>query len=340
MSPRLIRICLLTLASLSLTQTLWAQKGGSGGGRSNNIPSNTPPSMPNVPSTTQPLFISGRVLLKGGGAPGEPVIIERVCNGSARREGYSDSKGQFQFQLGQNQIQDASESAGTLPDNSRSRRGLPGSTRMTLDGCEMRAVLAGFTSSSVPLRMENDFDQLDVGTIMLTRMGNVEGSTISATSMAAPKDAQQALDKGRKAGAENKFEEAEKQLNKAIRIYPQYAAAWSLMGELHRLQNNFEQAEKDYEQAIQIDPKFVNPYFGLSLIAVTKKKWMETARLTDQLIKLNAMAYPLAYYYNAAANYNTGNTDLAEQSARKYQSIDTQRIHSEVAVLLGNILVT
>src|SRR5437016_6743320 len=70
----------------------------------------TPPNSgrPSVPSNRnqqtsgtplQPMFISGRVMLEGGGALAEPVAIERVCNGVTRLEGYTDFKGQFEFQM-------------------------------------------------------------------------------------------------------------------------------------------------------------------------------------------------------------------------------------------------
>src|SRR5262249_29269193 len=154
---------------------------------------------------------------------------------------------------------------------------------------------------------------VDVGTIVLTRMGGVEGSTISVTSMVVPKNAREAFEKGRNLGNEKKFDEAIKELNKAVSIFPQYAAAWSLLGEIHRLQNEFAPARKEYEQALAADPKFVSPYFGLAAIAVVENKWADAARLTDQLIQLNAYAYPMAYFFNAAANLNLGNLDAAEQ---------------------------
>jgi len=55
-----------------------------------NIPTTRTPSTPDP--SLQPMFISGRVLLEGGGALAEPVAIERICNGVSRREGYTISK--------------------------------------------------------------------------------------------------------------------------------------------------------------------------------------------------------------------------------------------------------
>ena len=42
-------------------------------------------------------------MMYDGGAPPESVTIERVCStNSVRPEGYTDSKGHFSFNLGQN----------------------------------------------------------------------------------------------------------------------------------------------------------------------------------------------------------------------------------------------
>ena len=59
--------------------------------------------------------------------------------------------------------------------------------------------------------------------------------------MAAPKDAMRAYEKAQKIKAE-KPAEAEKELNKAVRIYPQFAAAWTLLGDIHRERNDFDAA--------------------------------------------------------------------------------------------------
>ena len=172
-----------------------------------------------------------------------------------RREGYTNAKGDFQFELGRNSMErDASQGDSDRMVANRNARTAPsGGSQIKFDDCDLRASLPGFVSTTVPMRMESDMPLVDVGTIVLTRMGGVEGSTISVTSMAVPKEAHAAFEKGRKAGSEKKFDEAVKELNKAVAIYPQYAIAWSLLGEIHRLQNQFEPARKEYAQALASD---------------------------------------------------------------------------------------
>lgn len=313
--------------------------------RGNSGPPRNTPSIPRTPSnpneSLQPLFIAGHVIIEGGARLPEPVAIERVCNGMSRREGYTDFKGQFQLQIGQNVgFQDASESDSRFPPGP----GLPvpqSSTRQSLDlqGCELRAVLAGFQSSTVRLQPNlGDSFQLDVGTIVLKRLGNVQGSSISATSMSAPKDARKAFEKGSKEFFADKLPQAQKELEKAVRIYPRFAEAWSRLGDVEHREQNLTAAHEAYEQALKADPRFVNPLFGLALLAITEKNWQQAAQLTAQLTSLNPYAFPAAGFYNAAANYNLGNYQAAEDSAKKFKAGDTQHLHPEVSLLLSNLL--
>lgn len=284
------------------------------------------------------MFVSGKVMLEGGGTLLEPVAIERICGGVIRREGYSDSKGQFEFQLGLNiGFQDASENDSRLNPGTVSRPGSNANRRpMDLTGCEFRAVLAGYQSSTAILRTSGDTWQFDIGTIFLKRMGDAKGTTISVTSMVAPKDAMRAYEKAQKLKAD-KPAEAEKDLNKAVQIYPQFAAAWTLLGDIHRQRDQFEDARSEYTRAIAADPQFVNPSYGLAMIAMQEKKWDEAIHLTDQVVKLNAFAFPLAYFFNAAANYNVQKFDAAEESGKKFKAVDTQHSHPDVCLLLSYI---
>jgi tetratricopeptide (TPR) repeat protein len=327
----------LVVAAVLLSLPSLAQKTAPGPGKTTGL---NPPMAP-FPDTEskmfRPLFVSGNVVFQGGVSPPEPVAIERICNGLSRREGYTDSKGQFQIELGRHVEQDASEGDPRTGSPNQSR--ILGRANVSrYEGCELRAILAGFQSTSITLHMEDDFGQVRVGTIVLTRLESVQGSTISAASLSAPKEARQAYEKGRKAQIEKKFAEAEKELSRAVEAYPRYAAAWFLLGEVNRIQRQPDRAIQAYSEAIACEPQFVSPYFGLTIIALDRKNWLEVQRLTDQLIRLNEFAYPLAYYYNSAANYNLGQIEAAERSALKFQSMDADHRTPEVARLLAKIL--
>jgi Tfp pilus assembly protein PilF len=326
------RACLLLGVAL-LSQAALAQRGSAASGRGSN-----PSRAPGPDPTAQPVFISGKVMLEGGGTLAEPVAIERICNGTVHREGYSDAKGQFGFQLGTNiSFQDASETDARTTANSQPRSASnSGRTPTNLTGCEFRAVLAGYQSTVAALRTSGETWQFDIGTIVLKRLGDAKGTTISMTSMAAPKDAMRAYEKAEKEMSA-KPDDAEKSLNKAVKIYPQFAAAWTLLGDLHRQNNQFDTARADYAQAVAADSQFVNPTYGLAMVAMQEKKWDEAIQLTDQVVKLNAFAFPLAYFFSAAANYNALKFDAAEESAKKFKALDTQHSHPDVCILLSHV---
>jgi Tfp pilus assembly protein PilF len=332
----------MALVMALLAPAAMAQRG-SGSTNSSGSPSRSSSSTrtPGAPdSSARPIFISGKVMLQGGGILPEPVPIERVCNGTVRREGYADMKGQFEFQLGLNlTFQDASENDARIAPNSQTRSGSNNGQRpLDLSGCELRAVLAGYQSSIVILRTTGgDTWPYEVGTIFLKRIGNAPGTTISVTSMAAPKDAMRAYEKAQKL-KEQKPVEAEKELAKAVRIYPEFAAAWTLLGDIHRERNEFDTARTEYAKAIAADPQFVNPNYGLAIIAMQEKKYDDAVRLSDQVLKLNSAAFSLAYFINAAANYNLQKFDAAEESAKKFKALDTQHSHPDVCLLLSYVL--
>lgn len=368
----------LATGSLFLFLPIWAQQSGGGqappsqstppagggGGRGNVPPATTtqPSTFPGTRDTQQqqqtqfpdmtdrPIFLSGKVMLDDGTPPPDPVVIERVCNGNPRPEAYTDSKGRFSFQLGQNQgmMPDASVSSASDPgfggrpgfDSQMGGMGVGrrGINERDLMGCELRASLAGFRSDVVNLSGHRVFDNPDVGTIILHRLGNVEGTTISMTSLQAPKDARKAYDKAKDALRKKKTADAEKELTKAVQIYPKYAVAWFELGRLQQAQNQFAEARKSYEQSLASDSKFVSPYLQLALLAAGDGKWQEVADTSARVIQMNPFDFPAAFFYNSVANYNLKNLDAAEKSAREVEKLDTRHQFPKAAHLLGVIL--
>ena len=330
---------LLLIGITLLAQAALAQKTGSTGSTGAASRTSAPLANNNTDTSSRPLFISGKVLLAGGGVLSEPVAIERSCDGVLRREGYSDTKGQFSFQLASSNsfstFQDASEGnanvAPRIPNPTTAR------TPTNLMGrCEFRAVLAGYQSSTVTLRADGGTWQIDLGTIYLKRLGNAPGTTISVTSMNAPKDAMHHYEKAQKE-MEEKPDDALKSLNKAVEKYPQFAAAWNLMGDINRKENKIDSARESYTRAIQADPQFVSPSYSMAMMAMQDKKWEEAIKYSDDVIRLDGAAFPVAYFFNAAAKYNLQQYAPAEESGKKFKAMDTQHLHPDICLLLSYI---
>jgi Flp pilus assembly protein TadD len=307
----------------------------------NNTNNNTnfPLSTTNGNNTiARPIYLSGKVILQDGTAPPDFVKIERICGGTPHPQGYTDTKGRFNFQVDSpfGLGQDASD-----PMASSSSLGRPGSSmaaRGMLAGCDLRAVLPGFFSSTISLYNRTEFDNPDVGTIILKRVGNVEGTTISMSSLNAPKDALKAFDKGRELLKKEKSDEAERSFQKAVDLYPKYAVAWYQLGLLQSRKER-ELAEMSFAKAMESDPKYISPYLSLALMSVQSKNWSKVLDLSDAVIKLNPKDFPQAYFYKAVAHYNMQNDADAEKSVRKAIEIDLRQDNPQSEKLLGFILI-
>jgi tetratricopeptide (TPR) repeat protein len=334
---------------------------GSASGVGSNPTTSTPNSRQptNNPTQTQTgdqlqrgIFLEGKVVLDDGTPPPDNIVIERVCNGRGRPEAYTNSKGQFSFQVGQNSaiMSDASVSGpgqygGITGANRSNNSSLGSSTRggggmndNALMGCELRAALPGFTSSTVNLTGHRSLDNPDVGTIILHRLAKVDGFTFSATSAYAPKDAKKAYEKGREALKKEKTEEAEKQFTKAVDVYPKYAMAWYELGRLYEDQKKTDEAQKAFEASLKADSKYVSPYAELTRMAAKKQDWEHTLEYSEKLLKLNPYVSPEVYFYSAVANYNLKNFDAAEVSTRAALKMDTDHRSPRLNQLMGVIL--
>ena len=199
-------------------------------------------------------------------------------------------------------------------------------------------MLAGFRSDVVNLSGRRLFDNPDVGTVVLHRRSNVEGTTVSATTLMAPKDARKAYDKAREAARKGKTNDAERELDKAVAAYPQFAEAWSSLGVIHEENREMADARRCFSQALAADPKLVTPYLHLARFSLADKNWQDVAATTNRLIKLDPYDFPEAYFYNAAADYNLHKFDAAHASALEAQKLDTAHKFPKVEHLLGLIL--
>jgi tetratricopeptide (TPR) repeat protein len=335
--------------------------GGSGTGTgtaTTSIPGRTTPSIttnpqPATPNTSQsmpvPVPISGRVMVDDGTPPPETAVIERVCNGISRAEGYTDHKGYFSIDLGMDRgvMQDASTSGGLFndtgtryPGQAQTSSGMGGGAMsdQRYMNCDLRANLPGYRSQLVSLANRRAMDSPDVGTIFLHRLGNVKGRIISAVSLAAPKDARKAFEKGSDQAKKNKLDDAMKNFQKAVDVYPQYSAAWFELGKLQAAKGQADAAHQSFDSAVEADPKYLNPYLELSRLALGAKNWRELADVTGRAVKLDPFDYPQQFFFNSLANFNLRNMDAAEKSAREAERLDTQHHYPQVSHLLGVIL--
>jgi tetratricopeptide (TPR) repeat protein len=292
-----------------------------------------------------PQFVSGKVVLDDGTPPPSTVVIERVCHGSPHNEGSTDHKGAFGLELGHdNLVQDASDFNSAVKNPNA-----PPVVTLTSDpaddlnrpyrACELRANLPGYRSDVVSLANYRPDRNTDIGTIVLHKMGDVEGRVISANTVGAPRNAAKEYEKGLDEVKKGKGEDAAKAFTKAAELYPNFAAAWYELGKLQAAQFQVDAAHKSFTAAVTAEPKFLGPYLELAQIAFHAQKWQELADVSGQALKLDAFDYPNLYYANGLANYELKHMDEAEKSFRQTEKLDTAHKYPKTHEYLAGILV-
>lgn len=327
---------------LTLTVAAFAQTSKPTGGR--GAPGPTRSSVPmqpnmNAPDTTtgQRAFISGKVVLDDGTQITESATIQTICRGRKQTVTHTDSHGGFSFELGDRTSPVSADFSGADVDSTGPVTGRAGQRNWR--DCELLAALPGFSSQTIDLNSRlTTFESADIGHLVLHRMGQVEGLTISATTAMAPKDARKAYEKGSKKLSEEKWDEAEPLLSKAVEMYPRFAVAWFDLGRLQLHKHDDVQARHSFEQSVAADPKYVNPYRGLAELDMQQKQWQALVTVTGQLLALNPVSFPDAWLRSALGNYYLHNFPDAEKSARQGMKMDDQHRVPKLEYLLGIIL--
>jgi tetratricopeptide (TPR) repeat protein len=283
------------------------------------------------------LFISGKVVVDDGSELTDQATIQSICKGRRHMEGYTDSHGAFNLEMGRSNAavdQDIENEMGR-PQNSAMVSSLVGGPWRD---CELQAVLPGFTSQVIELGAVTDTQNADVGRIVLHRLSQVGGFTMSATSAAAPEEARKAFAKGRELEQKKKWDKAEEKFRQAVQAFPRYAVAWVELGRLQILRKDLESARTSFERSIDADPRLVTPHQELARIAFNQKNWQAVADQTAQVVSLNPISFPQDWFLNSVANYFLSNFDASEKSARQGLKADVESHIPKLEYVLGMIL--
>jgi tetratricopeptide (TPR) repeat protein len=292
------------------------------------------------------LFFSGNVMLDDGTVPPDQVRIERVCDGREQFEAWTDTKGRFGFKVTHGGVQSTTGDA-SLPGNrppdvnkaingSASQYSMPITTE--LRGCQLRAVLPGYRSESVSMGIKSMMDDARVGTIILHPLSRASSLTVSATTLEAPANAKKAYEKGLEAMHTQKWDAANSEFTKAVKIYPRFAIAWYQLGLARQNRNDLAGAVEAWKQAQTSDPHYVKPYESLTTMADRKGDWAESEKYSRMWIALDPEDFPGAYLLNAVANARLNKPEQAEKAAREGLRLDKEQRIPRMQYVLGLIL--
>ena len=199
------------------------------------------------------------------------------------------------------------------------------------DRCLAAFLIKGYGKVTVTLH--------DRAVIIVKRSGpEDEGLAVSVATLEAPEEARKAWEKGVKALDNQRWGQAEKELRRAVTIYPQYASAWTALGEALAELSRPAEARAAWERAIQADPNYVKPYVLLAQFAIREGKMEEASSVTGRALEVRYTQSVPVYFYNAVANLALGRLEAAEKSARKAVDLDPQHQLPKAELLLGTVL--
>ena len=274
----------------------------------------------------RPVDLSGRVVLSSGGAPPDPVRIKRVCGPRTTVEGFTDSKGRFSFRVGANAaltIMDAGYSGPTQGADRTISAVSVNSVRVApLAGCTLEVEAPGYSSNSIMLDRRDTGDNPDVGTFILTPVDGSETSGVSATSLAAPPRARSSFEKALDELSKGRFSKPDKairHLEEALTLYPEYAAAWSILGQVRSQQGDAEAAVNALEKALQADSRYLSPYGPLAQLMIAAGKWERALELADFVLSVNPANVQMRWY-RAISQFEMKRQDEAIASLTELQS--------------------
>jgi Tfp pilus assembly protein PilF len=269
------------------------------------------------------VMVTGRLVMPDGMPPPDMVPVGLNCGNTQTDSisSISDLRGEFRIRL-----------------NALSGPTWDRLSRQIAMQCSVVVAIPGFETISKNLAGMDLRVGGDTGMLVLRPLLKAEGTTISLNGLKAPEPARQELIKAREDLAKEKLTSAKTRLEKAVRIYPDYATAWYELGRLQARQGQKEQAATSYRQSAKTDPKYVNPLVELALIAAAAQQWPEAEQHAESVIKMAPNGMPGVYLVYAIACFNQKKMDLAEKGARAGLSQDKSGQFPKLLNLLGDVL--
>lgn len=142
--------------------------------------------------------------------------------------------------------------------------------------------------------------------------------TISVAQLQIPEKARHEVTKARDSLQKNKFDDAQKHVDKALKVEPEYADAIVLRGVLAMQRQDLTTATEDFTQALRYDPSSVMAYTGMGAIYNIEGKFEDALRELDHSIALSPTSWQ-AQFELAKANLGKGDFEAALQHASKAQ---------------------
>jgi tetratricopeptide (TPR) repeat protein len=134
-----------------------------------------------------------------------------------------------------------------------------------------------------------------------------------------------------------KLASAEEHARGAVKIYPDYAAAWVILGEILQDEHKDNEAIQACRQGKVADPDYAPPYLCLAGFAARANDWDEAYTLSDRALSVDPATNPYAFLYTATADFHLKRMAQAELYGLSAERLDKWHHIPEVHLLLAKV---
>ncbi|MGA9882160.1 MAG: tetratricopeptide repeat protein [Candidatus Acidiferrales bacterium] len=166
---------------------------------------------------------------------------------------------------------------------------------------------------------------------------SVNSPTVSVARLDVPGKASHEFQKACGDFKGHRLKSAEEHARKAVKIYPQYAAAWVLLGQILHAGHKDNEAFDACHKAETADPNYAPPYICLAGFAAGENDWDKAYSLANHALSLDPATDPYPFLYTAEADYHLKRLDQAELYGRSAEKLDKWNRVPDVHLLLAEI---
>ncbi len=171
----------------------------------------------------------------------------------------------------------------------------------------------------------------------LPPLDGVLTARVGIADLKIPAKAQREFENGCVALRSNKRTEAESYLRKAVKQWPEYSAAWVVLGQLLEAQQKLGEARQACSQPLTTDSQYLPAYLCMADISSRAHDWDQVLQMSVRALAIDPTTVALAYDYNGVANLKLHNLPEAEKSALRAVEIDKNNTDPRVHFLLAQI---
>ena len=188
--------------------------------------------------------------------------------------------------------------------------------RHTVDGANPNGRGYAITNESAQLQW-----YMSSGT-MSRSASNARGGIVSAEFLKIPEPALREMQKFFKDFDDGKLQDSIKHISKAIKIYPQWAAAHHNLAQTYARMGDYDKAVPEFQNAAELDARLPRPWLGLAKVYFLQQKYEDgeaAARRALEIEPVDAEArYFLARNLVAQGKSTPETEDLLKKSEEQY----------------------